>query len=194
MYKFVKNTALKNILLQYKPFLLFLGKFFLSYLILTIVYQNYLNQFDSKKAEVDGFTKSVAKQTELVLSLVDSQSYTMPHLTEPSVKLFYKNKYISRIIEGCNGLSVIILFIAFVIAFSGKVKHTLLFIIFGSLIIHVLNVFRIALLSMALYSYPEYEHFLHGVLFPLVIYGVVFVLWIIWVNNYSSYARISKKK
>lgn len=158
-----------------------------------MIYQTYLNQFDVKNAEIDGFTNSVAKQTELVLSLFDDQSYTMPHLTEPSVKLYYKNKYISRIIEGCNGLSVMILFVAFVIAFSGKFKNTIVFILLGLVVIHVLNVLRIALLSVALYSFPEYEHFLHGVLFPLVIYGVVFLLWVIWVNNYSSYARVSKK-
>ncbi|HPW97197.1 MAG TPA: exosortase family protein XrtF [Flavobacterium sp.] len=184
---------MKNLLQQYKPFLLFLGKFFLSYLILTILYQSYLNQFDVKNAEVDGFTKSVAEQTEWVLSLIDNHSYTTKHLTEPSIKLFYKNKYISRVIEGCNGLSVMILFVAFVIAFSGKFKNTLLFLLFGIVIIHVLNVSRIALLSMALYFYPQFEHFLHGVLFPLIIYGVVFVLWVIWVNNYSSYASVSKK-
>jgi exosortase family protein XrtF len=171
-----------------------LGKFFLSYLLLTVVYQSYLDQFDTQKAEVDGLTEIVANQTEVILSLIDDQSYTMPHLKEPSVKLFYKNKYISRIIEGCNGISVIILFIAFVIAFSGKFKNTLLFIVIGSVIIHILNVLRIALLSIALYSYPEYEHFLHGVLFPLVIYSVVFILWVIWVNNYSSYAKVSEKK
>lgn len=158
-----------------------------------MIYQTYLNQFDVKNAEIDGFTNSVAKQTELVLSLFDDQSYTMPHLTEPSVKLYYKNKYISRIIEGCNGLSVMILFVAFVIAFSGKFKNTIVFILLGLVVIHVLNVLRIALLSVALYSFPEYEHFLHGVVFPLVIYGVVFLLWVIWVNNYSSYARVSKK-
>lgn len=194
MHKFAKNFGLKNILQQYKPFLLFLGKFFLSYLILTLIYQSYLNKFDVKKAEVDGLTQSVAKQTEWVLSIFDNQSYTMPHLTEPSVKLFYKNKYISRIIEGCNGVSVMILFVAFVIAFSGKFKNTLLFILFGIVIIHVLNVLRIAILAAALYSFPQYEHFLHGVVFPLIIYGVVFGLWIIWVNKYSSYARVSQKK
>jgi len=88
---------------------------------------------------------------------------------------------------------VMILFVAFVIAFSGKFKNTIVFILLGLIIIHVLNVLRIALLSVALYSFPEYEHFLHGVVFPLVIYGVVFLLWVIWVNNYSSYARVSKK-
>jgi exosortase family protein XrtF len=184
---------LKNILLQYKPFLLFLGKFFLSYVVLTLVYQSYLNQFDTKKAEVDNISISVANQTAKILSLFDNQSYTMPHLTEPSVKLFYKNKYIARIVEGCNAISIMILFIAFVLAFTGKWKHTVLFILLGIVLIHVLNIARIALLCMALYSYPEYEHILHDVLFPLAIYGVVFLLWVIWVTNYSSYARVSKK-
>ena len=184
---------MKNLLQQYKPFLLFLGKFLLTYLVLTIIYQSYLNQFDVTKNEVDTFTKIVANQSEMVLSLFDSQSYSMPHLKEPSIKLFYKGKYISRIIEGCNALSVIILFISFVIAFTGKLKQTILFIVMGSLIIHILNIVRIALLCIALYNYPDYEHILHGVVFPLIIYGVVFLLWVIWVNKFSIYVRETKK-
>jgi exosortase family protein XrtF len=185
---------LKNLLLQYKPFLLFLGKFVLSYLILTIIYQSYLNRFDSSKNEVDSFTQLVAQQTETVLSWVDSQSYTMPHLKEPSVRLYYHNVYISRIIEGCNALSVIILFIAFTVAFTGKIKNTIIFILFGSILIHILNIARIALLCIALYHFPQLEHILHGVIFPLVIYGVVFLLWVIWVNKYSNHATVYTKK
>ena len=185
---------MKNLLLQYKPFLLFLGKFIASYLILTILYQNYLNTFDAKNAEVDSVTQIVANQTATVLSWFDSQSYTMPHLKEPTVKLFYKGQYISRIIEGCNAISVIILFIAFVIAFTGKFKNTIIFILFGSILIHILNIGRIALLCVALYNFPQYEHLLHGVIFPLVIYGVVFLLWVIWVNNYSVYATDTVEK
>jgi len=83
---------------------------------------------------------------------------------------------------------VIILFISFVIAFSGKIKTTLLFILLGSFIIHVLNVFRIALLCILMYYFPKQQHLLHGVVFPLIIYGVVFILWIIWVNKFSKYA------
>ena len=180
---------MKNLLLQYKPFLLFLGKFIVSYLILTLIYQTYLNCFDAKNAEVDSFTQLVANQSKTVLSWFDSNSFTMPHLREPSVKLFYKGKYISRIIEGCNALSVIILFISFVIAFSGKLKNTIYFIISGSIIIHVLNITRIALLMVAFYHFPEAKFILHDILFPLVIYGTVFILWIIWVNKFSYYAR-----
>ena len=177
-----------NYIVQYKPFLLFLGKFFLSYLLLTFVYETYLNQFDSKQMEVDAITTSVAHQSATVLSWFDSQSYTAINLREPSVKLFYKNKYVSRIIEGCNAVSVIILFIAFVVAFSGKLKNTFVFIILGTVLIYVLNIFRIVILCMAMFHFPEYQSFLHGVVFPLFIYGVVFILWIIWVNKYSFYA------
>jgi len=72
-------------------------------------------------------------------------------------------------------------------------KQTILFIVIGSLIIHILNIVRIALLCIALYNYPDYEHILHGVVFPLIIYGVVFLLWVIWVNKFSIYVRETKK-
>ena len=185
---------MKNLLLQYKPFLLFLVKFLLTYIFLTIIYQTYLNRFDATKSEVDSFTTFVAEQTETVLTWVNSQSYAIPHLREPSIKIIYHNKYVSRIIEGCNALSVIILFIAFIIAFSGKLKNTIVFILLGSILIHVLNVGRIALLSIALYHFPKYQHLLHGVVFPLIIYGVVFLLWVIWVNKFSYHAKVFTKK
>ena len=87
-----------------------------------------------------------------------------------------------------------ILFVAFVVAFSGKLKTTVLFLIFGIIIIHVLNVIRIAMLCVLLQKYPAQEEILHGVVFPLFIYGVVFGLWVIWVNKFSTYAKETTKK
>ncbi|HLF52216.1 exosortase family protein XrtF [Flavobacterium sp.] len=184
---------MKNYWIQYKPFLLFLGKFALTYLVLTIIYQGYLNQFDEKTFEVDGFTQLVAKQTEQTLLFFNGDANTELHPSQPNVKLFYNQKYVARIIEGCNALSVIILFVAFVVAFTGKLKHTLLYIIGGSLLIHVLNIARIALLAVALYHFPNQEPVLHGVVFPLFIYGIVFILWVIWVNKFSLYAKKTAK-
>ena len=174
---------------QYKPFLLFLGKFALTYLVLTFAYQYYLNQFDVKNNEPDGFTKLVTGQVEQTLLFFNCDVRTEVHPTEPSYKFFYNEKYISRIVEGCNALSVIILFIAFVIAFSGKLKYTIPFIVVGSLIIHILNITRIALLMVAFHYFPEANTILHDILFPLVIYGTVFILWVIWVNKFSFYAK-----
>lgn len=171
--------------------MIFLTKFLITYLVLTLVYQYYLNQFDSKNFEVDGVTKMVASQSQVMLSIVDDNSYTLPNLKEASVKLFYHNKWVARIIEGCNAVSVIILFISFIIAFTGKFRSTLFFIFSGVVVIHFFNVLRIALLCMAIFHFPKYEHLLHGVVFPLFIYGIVFLLWVIWVNKYSSYAKKS---
>jgi exosortase family protein XrtF len=179
---------LKKYLNIYKPFLLFLGKFLLTYLLLTFIYENYLNQFDTSKFDTDGFTQLVANQTKNTMLFFNFDADVTPNTKEPAINLFYNHQHMARIIEGCNGLSVIILFISFVVAFSGKIKTTILFIIGGSLLIHILNVFRIALLSILLYYFPAREHILHSVLFPLFIYGVVFVLWIIWVNKFSKYA------
>ncbi|MBC7847209.1 MAG: exosortase family protein XrtF [Flavobacterium sp.] len=179
---------MKKYLILYKPFLLFLGKFLLTYLVLTFVYENYLSQFDTKKYETDGFTQLVANQTKDLMLFFNFDANITPNTKEPAINLFYNQRHMARIIEGCNGLSVIILFVSFVVAFSGKTKATILFIVGGSILIHILNVFRIALLSILLYYFPAREHILHGVLFPLFIYGVVFMLWIIWVNKFSKYA------
>lgn len=179
---------MKKYLVKYKPFLLFLAKFLLTYLVLAFCYQLYLGSFNEVVFEVDGFTRMVAVQTEKLLLLFNADASVIPHLNEPSMKLFYNHEYVARVVEGCNGLSVIILFASFVVAFTGRLRHTVLFIVSGSLLIYVLNVGRIALLAYFLYYYPEQEHLLHGVLFPLCIYGVVFLLWIVWVNKYSLYA------
>jgi len=185
---------LKNLLQQYRPFLLFLGKFLLTYLVLTVLYQSYLNRFDSAANQVDSFTQMVANQTQTLLTLFDNDAQIESHPTEPSLKIIYNGKYVSRIIEGCNALSVMILFVSFIVAFTGKFKKTIIFILFGLLLIHLLNIVRIALLSVALYHYPQHEHILHAVIFPLIIYGIVFLLWVIWVNKFSLHANKTPSK
>lgn len=187
----LKIIFLKNYFIQYRPFFIFLLKFFVAYGVLTFFYQIYLNGFDAANFETDGFTKSVAGQTKDLLLLFGQEAYTLPHPTQPSVKLFLNDKFIARVVEGCNAMSVMILFVAFIIAFKGRLKQTILFILAGILIIHILNVLRIALLTIALFHYPEYEHILHGVIFPLFIYGVVFGLWVLWVQKFSSHAKDS---
>ena len=182
---------MKKYFIQNKPFLIFLCKFLLIYITLTVGYESYLSQFDKTNFEVDGFTKFVAKQTVDLLTFFGYSAHTSVNVAVLSVKIIFNNIYIAQIIEGCNGLSVIILFSAIVFAFTGKPKQTLIFIIIGSLLIHLLNITRIALLCILIYSFPEYEEILHSIIFPLIIYGFVFLLWIIWVNKFSLYAKKS---
>ena len=184
---------MKKYWIKYRSFLLFLGKFTVTYLLLTFIYESYLDQFDDKIFELDGITKLVAKQTEVLMLFSNADVSTELHQSQSGVKLFYNQKYVARIIEGCNALSVIILFISFVVAFAGKLKYTIPYLIGGSLIVHLLNIVRIAILTIAIYHFPDQQSFLHGVVFPLFIYGVVFGLWVIWVNKFSFYAKKTSK-
>ena len=188
-HRFVKKLPLKSYYIKYKPFLTFVTKFFLIYILLSWLYGLYLGQFDETTFEPDGITTLVSDQTRDLLTFFGEEATTRPHELEPSHKFAVHGKFVARIVEGCNAVSVMILFVAFVVAFKGKLKHTLLFILGGILIIHILNIVRIALLVLALYYYPEYQEILHGTIFPLVIYSVVFILWVIWVNKFSVYAR-----
>lgn len=174
---------MKNYFAIYKPFLLFLSKFFLAYLVLTILYQGYLGKTD---AAIDAITENVAHLTEKSAHLMGISIATVKE--HMHYNIIYHNKIVAHIIEGCNAISVIILFIAFVVAFSGNLKPTLLFVFCGSLLIYILNIARIVMLSVLMYYFPEQEHLLHGVVFPLIIYGSVFILWVIWVNKFSRYA------
>lgn len=154
---------------------------------MSFLYQVYLNSFG--EFGLDEITRNVGLQVKQLLNLFDNNSIRIVETDSNYFTFFYKQQEIARIIEGCNAISVIILFISFVVAFSGKLNNTLLFIIVGSMVIYVLNVFRIAALCVLLFNFPEHGRFLHSVLFPLFIYGVVFILWLIWVNNFSKYAK-----
>ncbi len=185
----LKIQILENNYLHYKPFFTFLAKFLLFYVVFTFLYKIYLSQYDTANNEVDFFTELVANHTQKIMHVFVEKTYIQPHDFEPSIKFFYKDKYVARIIEGCNAISVMILFSAFIFAFSAEWKKTTLYIAFGIFLIHVLNVIRIALLSFAMYNYPDYEEILHGTVFPLFIYGVVFLLWILWITKFSGYVK-----
>ncbi|PAM92134.1 exosortase family protein XrtF [Flavobacterium sp. IR1] len=178
---------MKKYLIQFKPFLIFIGTFFSAYIILTLVYKLYLNSFETN--DIDGISTIVGYSVDQLLQVFNCDIMTRKSTTHPCIEVWYNKTYIVRIVEGCNAVSVIILFISFVIAFSGKFKTTLFFILCGVLLIYILNVARIALLAVLLYHFPQNEHILHGVLFPLIIYGFVFILWVIWINKFSKYAK-----
>ncbi len=178
---------MKKYLIQFRPFLIFVGTFFLAYILLTLIYGAYLNTYQTN--DLDKITVVAGRNTEQLMKLLNYDVIIQKNSSKPWLDVAFNGQNVVRIIEGCNAVSVMILFAAFVLAFSGKFKTTLIFILLGILSIYILNVCRIALLTVLLYKYPNQIHLLHGVLFPLIIYGFVFMLWIIWINRFSKYAK-----
>lgn len=161
----------------------------LVYIALSFVYKSYLNIENSVEYYPDRITNLVAKQSKMVLNSVGYKAEVLKHPDEPSMKLMVRGKYLARVIEGCNSISVIILFISFIVAFSGKLKTTLVFLFLGSMVIYIVNIFRIVILSIGLYHYPLHSEILHAVVFPGLIYGMVFLLWMLWVNTFSNVGK-----
>lgn len=171
---------------KYKNTTLFLVKFFAIYFVLSGLYSYYLQQNQTKNPFVCApVTKTVAKQTTGILKMLNYKANYLQHNKELSIKLLIKDTYVARVIEGCNSISLLILFTAFVLAFPGKLVVALLFSLLGSIFIYVVNIFRIVFLTIMLYKFPNQQELLHNLIFPAIIYGTIFLLWVLWVNKFS---------
>lgn len=171
-----------------RTIIIFLVKFFATYFILSGIYSIYLKQTQEKTDffSCSPITRTVADHVQKTANLIGYEAYVEQHTDELSMKFILDGKYVSRIIEGCSSISIIILFLSFIIAFAGSLKATILFGLFGAVLIYIVNILRIIALSVLYFRFPKYQEILHNLLFPAVIYGLTFVLWITWVKFYSN--------
>ncbi|MEM0519502.1 MULTISPECIES: exosortase family protein XrtF [Aequorivita] len=177
---------MKELFKKYRTVVQFIILFLGTYLLLGVVYSLYLKASASGYFFPDYLSNLVANQSRAVLEFLGYTSTLKPNILEQGISLTINNAYSVSIVEGCNSASVIILFVAFIIAFAENFKKTLLFLLAGAVLIYSVNLLRIVILIIALYKFPQYENVLHSVVFPGIIYSVVFVLWMIWVKMLKS--------
>lgn len=177
---------------KYRSVLQFILIFLGSYFIFSVLYNGYLILFESSVYYPDFFTHLVALQSEAVIESLGYSSKISISPEEPSLQLYINEVFLARVIEGCNSISIIILFTSFILSFFAKLKVTLLYIFTGAVIIYTVNIIRIVILTIGIYEYPQYTTFLHSVIFPLIIYGTVFILWVIWVRLFSKLTEDEK--
>lgn len=178
------TSTLLQLLKKYAPVLRFIFTFAGAYLLLAVLYQFYLQNFTASPP--DYLTQLVATQSE---SLVTAMGYTAevqtPNL-QSALQFNINGKLVAQIIEGCNAVSVLILFVSFMIAFWGKGLLGFLYTFAGIALIYAVNILRIALMAVGIYEYPQHTVFLHNIVFPLIIYGLVFMLWVGWIITVSK--------
>ncbi len=174
--------------------LIFLLRFFVSYFVLSGLYQWYLknNQPTEPEYHCSPITRIVSDHTVEVANAIGLNFKSEQNVDSLSLKLFVNENYVANIVQGCNSISIIILFWAFIIAFSGTWKKTLLFGIAGTVAIYILNVLRIILIAIALDKYPQYSEFLHQIMFPAIIYGFTFLLWVVWVRYLAHNSKTKR--
>lgn len=167
---------------EYLPILKILGRFLLVYLVLLLGYQLYLNLYHGQV--VDPFTAWVGNQCGALQNQLGYSTQMIPGTKAQGVFFYVEKVWATRMVEGCNAISVMILFVAFIFAFYKGFKKTFLFTLLGLFILYILNISRIVLLNIIAVDYAEYLKDAHDYLFPAIIYGGVVVLWLVWINRF----------
>lgn len=86
----------------------------------------------------------------------------------------------------CNALTLFSLFSIFIIAFPGPWKSKLWFIPMGIIIIHLSNLIRVLSLVLINYYAPSALDFNHTYTFTVFVYGIIFLMWMWWVNKFAG--------
>ncbi len=167
---------------DFKPVLKVLLRFILIYMILLLAYQMYLKPFEGM--DMDTFSYWVAKQVVYVQNVIGYPTILVPYPNYETAVFQTNGIDVTRMVEGCNIVSVLILFVAFVFAFY-KGWKTFIFAFAGILILHIANVFRIVGLNVVYLNFPDYSKFTHDYLFPAAIYGMVVVIWLVWIKFFA---------
>jgi len=168
---------------KYKSVWLFLLRFFGAYILLVFLYNLYLSQYIT---EVDNVTRIVTEQVASLLSITLPEITCVYSTVNPMAEIQYFGVTLMILIEGCNAISVMILFVAFLVAFRGKFKTYLWFVPSGILILYLANIWRIYLIGLIILYFPKWSNIAHDYIFPGVIYGATFMLWVIWVKYFSK--------
>lgn len=167
---------------EFKPTIFFLLRFLGLYLVGNVLYGFFVTAYEP---QADPVTEFVTKQTVYVLNLAGWSTESYYHQTSAVVSIVFENKAIVSVYEGCNGINIMIIFVAFLISFGPITRRLSWFLPLGLLMIHLGNLTRIALLFLVSLKMPDYLYFSHKYLFTVSIYAVVLLLWVVWVRNAS---------
>lgn len=86
-------------------------------MVLVLLYQAYLKYGASQTYYPDFITHLVAQQSELIIQSLGYDGVVEPSKIEAAMNLKINGQQLARIIEGCNAVSIILLFIAFMLSF-----------------------------------------------------------------------------
>ncbi len=165
---------------EFRHPILFLIRFFVFYLTTNFIYGLYINSYDRV---ADPVTKVTTVHSAVVLRLVGTEVSVVPSATDPKVYLGNQERQVLSVYEGCNGVNVMIVFLAFIFSFTMPNRKMLWFVPMGLLFIYLINLFRIILLYFIAEHFPDYMYFLHKYFFTGIVYTFVFSLWYYWISK-----------
>jgi exosortase/archaeosortase family protein len=89
------------------------------------------------------------------------------------------------IATGCNGFDIISIFLCFLVIFEGVWWHKLIYGVIVTVILHLFNVVRVAMLAIDRYENLRLFNFNHKYTYLILMYMLVFLFWYIWLYKFS---------
>lgn len=175
-------VSVKSLYRQFKSIINFLLIFMLSFFVMSAIYDYYLQSTGDR---VDSMSSFVAAQATDLLGILGFEANAYDVDADKSSHVAINGFARVKVIEGCNGFSVMILFLAFLLGFPGNFKTKAWFIPVGLLVIHLFNVFRVATLGWAVYKFGETGYPIYKELFTASIYLLVLAIWYLWVQKFG---------
>lgn len=163
--------------------IVFASKFVGLYLFLNLLYLLWINYLGN---QIDGISELVAFVSQKILLAVGYDVSLVYSDLHPRILFYLNNLNYITVSEGCNGVSVMITFFASILSFNGELKSKIRFLFYGLFGVFLLNVLRVSTLFYVALNHHQWFSFLHEYAFTALIYSLVFLLFIFWVNKYSA--------
>ena len=88
--------------------------------------------------------------------------------------------------DPCNGLSIFAVFLIFLAAYPGPRLHKTWFALIGILSLHLITPLRTVVLCLVVKVDVVLLNFNHVYTFYVIVYGLVFLLWYLWVKRFAN--------
>lgn len=137
---------------------------------------------------VESIFKKIGYESGCQWIMLQTSDVYLPD-TREALAISIDGKNTVAIGSGCSGLDLMALYLGFLIAYPGTIKPKLIFAAVGVLAIFIANVARITALAFHIASSYETFEINHKYSYNFLLYSIVFVLWMVWVQRYSSASK-----
>ena len=136
----------------------------------------------------DYMSRHVAKVVWRLVSLTrDTLQYFPPDI------LRFDSGSSVKIVWSCTALKQAFIWLVIMLFARGSWFNKLWFVPLGWVCIYLFNIFRIYIIALVIEHHPEMFNLLHTYVFKYLFYGMLFLLWVLWVEVLKDY-KVKKEK
>ncbi len=143
---------------------------------------------DSLDAVVTLLGTDITSFFQIQMQHIAKQVFTIVHIFKPDISydglytIFLARHHCIGIVWGCTPVKQAFIFLCLMLSVSPQSWHKTWYIPLGWAFIYGVNIWRIAIITIMIIPHPEWFEVLHTYIFKLFFYGIIFLMWLLWVK------------